>query len=579
MDALFETLKNLGPARLGMMLLTLVGLVVFFVFIAVRSAAPNMTLLYGDLSSSDTTAIAAQLDMSNIPYQMSADGGQIMVPQSEVGSARMLLAREGLPGNGSMGYEIFDRQQGFGTTSFVQNINQLRALEGEIARTITTLEPIRTARVHLVLPERALFSRESQPATASVFVSLRNTANVGAEQIASIRHLVASAVPQLKPDRVALIDSDGNLLARGDEAGENSFGGEGPDDARRQYEQRLARSIEEMVARVVGHGKVRATVSADLNFNTVSRNSEIYDPEGQVVRSTQLITEEEVDNTGAAGEAVTVQNNLPGLPGGAEGGEQPAGISSNREEEVTNYEITRTIENFVQERGEVNRLSVAVLVDGRYVPATAEAPADGAEEAEEAEEDAEAAVEEEYVPRSEAELDKIRSLVQSAIGFDSSRGDTLEVINMQFAKEQTISDFAGDETILGLPREDIMRIAETLILSLVAVLAILLVLRPLVSHIAAAASSSASANTGGGEGDTRMLAAAGAGQPQLAAPGGGGQVANPADAEMSELETTLDMSNVEGQVKQSSLKKINDLVDKHPNETVSVIRNWMTQES
>lgn len=577
MDALFETLKNLGPARLGMMLLTLVGLIVFFVFIAVRSAAPNMTLLYGDLSTSDTTAIAAQLDISSIPYQMSADGAQIMVPQSEVGAARMLLAQEGLPGNGSMGYEIFDRQQGFGTTSFVQNINQLRALEGEIARTITTLEPIRTARVHLVLPERALFSRESQPATASVFVSLRNSANVGSEQIASILHLVASAVPQLKPDRVAIIDSDGNLLARGDEAGENSFSGQGPDDARLKYEQRLARSIEEMVARVVGHGKVRATVSADLNFNTVSRNSEIYDPEGQVVRSTQVITQDEVDNTGAANEAVTVQNNLPGLPGNAAGGEQTPGISSNREEEVTNYEITRTIENFVQERGEVNRLSVAVLVDGQYITPEAEVPVEGAEETEE---DTETAAEEQYVPRSEAELEKIRSLVQSAIGYDASRGDTLEVINMQFAKERTISDFGADETILGLPREDIMRIAETLILSLVAVLAILLVLRPLVSHIAAAASSSASANTGGGEGDARMLASSGgAAQPQLAAPGGGQMSPAPAGAEMSELETTLDMSNVEGQVKQSSLKKINDLVDKHPNETVSVIRNWMTQES
>lgn len=574
MDALFETLKNLGPARLGMMLLTVVGLIVFFVFIALRSAAPNMTLLYGDLSTSDSTAIAAKLDLSNIPFQMGTEGTQIMVPQSDVGTARMLLAQEGLPGTASMGYELFDRQQGFGTTSFVQNINQLRALEGEIARTIGTLEPIRTARVHLVLPERALFSRESQPATASVFVNLRNRSLMESGQISAIRHLVASAVPQLKPDRVSIIDSDGNLLARGDEPGADGFGsGDTSTDARLEYEQRVARSIEDMVGRAVGHGRVRATVSADLDFNTLSRNSEIYDPDGQVVRSTQVITEDETDTTGAgaANEAVTVQNNLPGLPGDADAG-GGAGISLNRSEEVTNFEITRTIENFVQERGVVNRLSVAVLVDGKYIPGAA------AEDAAEAEAE-EGPADLEYVPRTEAELEQIRSLVRSSIGFDDDRGDTLEVINMQFAKEPGMDNIVGDETILGLPQEDIMRMAETLILSLVAVLAILLVLRPLVSHIAKAASASTERTASGGDSDPRMLASTGAGQPQLAAPAAGGAASAPSGGnEMSELESTLDMSNVEGQVKQSSLKKIHDLVDKHPNETVAVIRNWMTQE-
>lgn len=561
MDALLETLKKLGPARLALMAATFVALIGFFAFIAVRSGSPSMTLLYGDLSTSDSTQIAGKLDVSDIPYQMVEGGTQVMVNSQDVGRARMLLAEEGLPSSGSLGYEIFDRQQSFGTTSFVQNINQLRALEGELARTISTLSPIRTARVHLVMPERELFSRESRPATASVFVNVRNSAEVGPEQIAAIQHMVASAVPQLQPGRVAIIDGGGNLLARGDDSDRTSFAATSAEDMKMKYEQRLARSIEDLVARVVGQGRVRAIVSADLDFSTVSRNSEIYDPEGQVVRSTQTITEEDVENT-AESSGVTVQNNLPGLPGAQQDGSAPPAAASNRSEEVVNYEITRTIESVTQESGEVDQLSVAVLVDGRYEPVASTAPAEGAEEDGEV---AEAALA--YVPRSEQELAQIRALVRSAIGFDESRGDTLEVVNMQFAQER-FTDPLPDDTILGLPRDQIVGIAETLIFSLVGVLIILLVLRPLVSHISAAAEAQAAANAA--EEEAKLLAAAG-GAPQLAPPTG--------DGEGGELEATLDMSNVEGQVKQSSVKKISELVEKHPNETVSVIRNWMTQEN
>ncbi len=560
MDALLETLKKLGPARLLLMAGTFLALIVFFAFIAVRSSSPAMTLLYNDLTTSDSTQIAAKLDVSDIPYQMIEGGTQVMVNSQDVGRARMLLAEEGLPSSGSMGYELFDRQQGFGTTSFVQNINQLRALEGELARTISTLDPIRTARVHLVMPERELFSRESRPATASVFVNLRNRAEVGNEQITAIQHLVASAVPQLQPTRVAIIDGAGNLLARGDDTDTPGFAAAGAEDMKTKYEQRLARSIEDIVGRIVGYGRVRAIVSADLDFSTVSRNSEIYDPEGQVVRSTQTITEEDVENT-AESSAVSVQNNLPGLPGASQDGSAPPTAASNRSEEVVNYEITRTIESVTQESGEIDQLSVAVLIDGRYEPAVT-TPAEG----DDADENAE--VEMTYIPRSEAELNQIRALVRSAIGFDESRGDTLEVVNMQFAKERLEAPPPAD-TIMGLPRDQIVGIAETLIFSLVGVLVILLVLRPLVSHISAAAQAQARANAA--EEEAKLLASSGTGAPQLAAPTG--------DGEGGELEATLDMSNVEGQVKQSSVKKISELVEKHPNETVSVIRNWMTQEN
>jgi flagellar M-ring protein FliF len=556
------------------MALTFIGLIGFFAFIAFRSSAPNMTLLYGDLTTGDSTAIAAKLDVADIPFDISEDGTQINVGKSDVGRARMLLAEEGLPGNGSMGYELFDKQQSFGTTSFVQNINQLRALEGELARTIGTLDPIKTARVHLVLPQRELFSRESQPATASVFVDLRNSAEVGREQILAIQQLVASSVPQLKPTRVTIIDANGNLLARGDEEEGGAISAQSSEDIRLKYEHRIKRQIEDMVSRVVGHGRVRAIVSADLDFNVVTRNSEIYDPEGQVVRSTQVVEEEDIDNSGKSTDnTVTVENNLPGLPGNANtqnNSNQPTALS-NRLEEVVNYEISRTVENIVQESGEVNKLSVAVLVDGQYETIPAPPPAEGAEDSEE-----EAKPEYKYIPRSDAELEQIRTLVKSAVGFDERRGDTLEVINMQFARDEFFTDGPKEETILGLPKDDVMSIAETLILSLVAVLIILLVLRPLVSHVATAATMTAEAKAANEEKEAKMLAAA-AQQAQLAPPGADGMPLP--EGEMGELDATLDMQNVEGQVKQSSIKKIHDLVDSHPAETVSVIRNWMTQEN
>lgn len=185
MDSLLDSLKNLGPGRLIMMLVTFFGLIIFFVFIAVRSGAPALSLLYGNLNVSDATEISAKLDNAKISYALSEDGTKVSVPHKDISKARMLLAAEGLPHKGSMGYELLDQKQTFGETSFKQNINALRALEGELSRTIGTIDQIRAARVHLVLPQRELFSRERQPASASVFINLRSAGALGKEQVPS----------------------------------------------------------------------------------------------------------------------------------------------------------------------------------------------------------------------------------------------------------------------------------------------------------------------------------------------------------------------------------------------------------
>jgi flagellar M-ring protein FliF len=569
-DSFFDSLKNMGAGRLAVMALTLFGLVVFFIFIMARSGTPNMTLLYTGLSTADSSEMAAKLDNTRVNYRLSEDGTQISVPNKDVGRARMLLAQEGLPRQGSMGYELFDQKQSFGETSFRQNINQLRALEGELSRTVGTLAQIRSARVHLVLPQRELFSRDTRPASASVFVSLRGNEGLGNEQIQSIQHLIAAAVPQLKASHVAIIDQSGNLLARGEDADATGATARSSEDMRQKYEQRVTRSVEDLVGRVVGFGRVRANVTAELNFDVVSRNSETYNPDGQVVRSTQSVTDESQDTSASAsGAPVTVETNLPGLPGGA-GGAAQAGSRNNRTEEVTNFEISKTVESVVRAAGEVKRLSIAVVVDGRYeTDASVTKPEDAPKEW---------TAPKIYVPRSDEELDKIATLVKSAVGFDAGRGDAVEVLNMPFAETDFFDGPLKDDSILGFPRAELLSLAETLALSLVAVLAILAVFRPLISHFASAAKTATSSAGHGADGMPPLLSSQGA-QAQLTGPQG--MLPGMAAAGMAggELDSMIDMTSVEGKVKASSVQKISELVTNHPNETVSVIRQWMSQES
>ena len=547
MNNLMDTLRQLGPARLAIMGSVLVGLLLFFVFVSMRVSTPELKLLYGDLSSSDSASIAGKLEEAGIRYDVSEDGGRVMVAAPEVSRARMLLAREGLPNGGSMGYELFDKQSGFGTTNFVQNINQVRALEGELSRTIGALDGIRTARVHLVLPQRELFSRESRPSSSSVFIALQNGARLGNEQIVAIQHLVASAVPELKPTNVSIIDSDGNLLARGGDS-ETDLMSMKAEEMRRSYETRMTQAVEDLVGRVVGYGKVRATVTADLNFDRVSTSEENFDPEQQVVRSAQTIEESSLEREPPSGE-VSVQNNLPGISGDLLSDTAPT-AQNNRVEETTNFEISKTVRNMTKEVGEVRKLSIAVLVDGTYVT-----DADGKKT---------------YQPRSEDDVKRIEAIVKSAIGFDESRGDRVEIANMQFADVE-MGDTADTNLLFGFERKDLLRAAEIITVAIMIILVVLLVLQPMVGRLLSTESSDADDDS---MMDTDLLTGRPA-NPALTGPSGE-EFTPPA---LEEEDSLIDMKQVEGKVKASSVRKVEDIVSTYPNETVAVIRSWMTQES
>lgn len=548
MNSFIETLKQLGAARIAVMGGVLVGLLLFFIFVSMRISTPQLDLLYNDLSGTDATAISAKLGEAGIPFEMDEDSARIMVPEESVGEARMLLAREGLPSGGSMGYEIFDEQSGFGTTNFVQNINQVRALEGELARTIGALSAVRSARVHLVLPQRELFSRESRPASASVFVNIRPGARLEQEQILSVQSLIGSAVPDLKPEEVSIIDSNGNLLARGGD-GENTLMTVKAEEMRRNYEQRVTSAIEDIVGRIVGFGHVRANVTADLNFDRISTSEELYDPETQVARSTQFVEENEVERDPPSGD-VSVENNLPGVAGDLFADPKPS-LESNRLEEVTNYEISKTTRNLVREVGEVQKLSVAVLVDGNYV----------------ADEEGERI----YEPRSEEQINQIRALVASAIGYDEGRGDILEVVNMQFADIEAADEILEDNMLFGFDRGELLDVVEIITVAIMIILVILLVVQPMIGRILAAEGPML---------DEKLESELLTGRrfsPALEGPEDSEEFEPPQVADQSD--DMIDMQQVEGKVKASSVRKVEDIVDNYPSETVSVIRSWMSQES
>ncbi|QQP88856.1 flagellar M-ring protein FliF [Skermanella sp. TT6] len=554
MNTLLQTLRNLGPVRLAAMGVVALGLIGFFVYLMTRLSTPDMALLYSDLDPKDGGAIVRQLEEQKIPHQVNAEGTRIMVPSDQVGRLRMVMAQAGLPAGGSIGYEIYDKPEGFGTTSFVQGINHLRATEGELARTVATLGPIQQARVHLVLPKREMFSRSQQAATASVFLKLRPGQQLKREQIVAIQHLIAAAVPQLEPNQISIVDDRGNLLARGMGAGSEQLLQASADEKKLAYEQRTTRVIEDLLSRSLGFGKVRAEVTADLDFDRITTSSEIFDPESQVIRSTQTVEDNNESTDRDALDPVTVANNLPTANSNSSESAATSRTKGARTEETINYEISKTVKSHVRESGQVRRLSVAVLVDGLYAPGADGTPV--------------------YSPRSREEMAQIETLVRSAIGFDAVRGDTVEVINMRFATPDAEFADAG-ATFLGMAKEDLFRIAEMIVLAIVAILVILLVIRPLMAKAFERSDDSAAE-----EEAERLLTDQTAAQAQLMGPGALAQDLALEDAQAGEeLEQMIDINRVEGRVRASSLRKVGEIVDKHPEEAVSIIRSWLYQET
>ncbi|MGA7673917.1 MAG: flagellar basal-body MS-ring/collar protein FliF [Rhizomicrobium sp.] len=540
-----DFIKAIGAARFGVMAGVAAALTAFFLYVAGVISEPPKSILFSGLAPRDAAAVTAKLDTLNVPYDAKGDGGTIMVPADQVTKLRMELAQDNLPAAG-VGYEIFDKSDAFGTTAFVQNINQLRALEGELARSIQTIDGIESARVHLVIPERQIFSRDSQSPSASVVLKTRSVMARG--QVQAIQHLVAAAVASLSPDRVAIVDDRGNLLAGGQEKTGDDATADSEEQNTTDFEDRIRQRIESIVASIVGQGHVRVQVAADMDYNHVSETSETFDPDSKVVRSTQTVEQNSSDTNPSGSGAVSVASALPGQQS-ASGDNTKSSTGSTQE--ITNYEISKTVKTSTVDAGTVKKLSVAVAVDG--IPGTGG----------------------DYKPRSAQDMKKIETLVKSAIGYDATRGDQVQVVNMPFARIDTDVGTPAPTPLLGLDGADWFKIIEAAILSLTALLIGLFVMRPLIARMFAPFSLAAmQGQIASGTPAAGQLPAPSARGAEAAVLPGQGQA--PAQIPPPR-ESMIDISRIEGQVRESSVKKVGEVVQAHPEEALAILRTWLHQ--
>ncbi len=340
MNGLLQSLKNLDAMRLTAIAGGGVAVLAFVIFMLARLSSPPMEMLYGNLDLEDANQITHALDTDKVGYELRAGGTEIWVPADQKLPLRVKLADQALPGGGSVtaGYELFDKNDVLGSTAFLQNVNLLRAMEGELGRTIRSIQGVKSARVHLVLPRREVFTREVEEPSASIVIKMEGARRLDKGQVQAIQHLVAAAVPKLKPERISIVDDKGTLLARGS-GDEHQAMVENAEDMKLATEDRLQRKIEDMIEKTLGPDKVRAEVSVDMDFDRVATTSETFDPDGRVVRS-EVNSDDNNQTQDQENNSVSVQQNLPDA-----GANNPGARSLSKEsrtETTTNYEISKT---------------------------------------------------------------------------------------------------------------------------------------------------------------------------------------------------------------------------------------------
>ena len=544
MGGFTAALQRFGIGRLTVVLGVAAGVAAVLVAVMLRIGQAPDALLYSNLDLREASEVTTALDGAGIKYSSKGDGSTIFVSRDQVGDARMLVAGKGLVTSGSVGYEIFDNQSVLGQTEFQQNLNEKRALEGELSRTIMSMRGINSARVMIALPRRELFQSDAADPTASIVVGVTGGQLSGA-QVQAIRNVVASSVPNLKPEKVTLTDTSNRTLAAGSDS--ESFSAASAQDAQETTESRLQARIKDIVEGVVGVGGARVQVTADIDHSRSTTQELRYDPDGQVVRSTSTNGTESSDTTPQSDGGATATNNIPG---GAAPATSTAGSRDTANTETTNYEISNTTTTTVKEAGEIKRLAVSVAVDGKWTPgANGAAPT--------------------YAARTPAEIEQIKALVAAAVGIDATRGDKIEVLNARFNRDLAV--VGGEETkssLFDFTKNDLMRGVELLVLLITGVLLIFFVLRPLLKTATGGSGPMQLAGaTGGGSGSvtslqTSTVMGAGGMMQQLAGP-------------PSEMEQRLDIARIEGQVKASSVKKVADFVEKHPDESTTILRSWV----
>jgi flagellar M-ring protein FliF len=549
MKGLIDSIRKLGMVRVAMLAGVTLGILGAFIWLEVQG--PNrarMAVLASDLDQQSAQQIAAELTARKIPYRL--DGGQVFVPDSDMATARTLLSANGQSNGGITGYEIFDRGNDLAVTDFDQQVKLTRALEGELARTIVSVRGITHARVHLVLPHREPFAHNRQQAQASVMLTIPGRQMLTPEAIQSVVNLVAAGVPGLRPQDVTVVDSNLHLLVQAGDGNDPRAKSAMEEDVRQKTETRLAQAVELMLERSLGSGHVHAEASIRMNFDKVSETQEKYDPDGSVVRSVQNVTSNNktTDKTGP----VSLQNNLPNADAGA----ATSGSQEGRQEETTNYEIGKTVRAIVHDQPQVERVTLAVMVDG-----VDEAGADGKHT---------------WKARDQAQLDQIEKLVKSAIGFDEKRGDRLDVVSMPFV---ATLDAAETAPLVrpGKTNGDLLTFVQMIAFGVVGFGIIILTARSIFAALNKGSGSLTIAGGGAGE-------IAGGGSLGIAQPGSAGALGiehggtEGGQAAQADDDDTMTMNNIQGQLRASSIRKVTQLVDRHPDTTLGIIRGWISAD-
>jgi flagellar M-ring protein FliF len=412
-----QTFREMSVGRQIALLGMLAGGLVAVVAILFWTLKPTYVPLFSQLEAAEAAEVMEVLTKLGVPYRVDNSSGRIEIPQQRVAETRLLLAGQGLPKQADIGFELLQQESGFGTSRLIEGARHQRAIEGELGRSIAALEPVDQARVHIAKAERSVFVRERVPPSASVVIHLKGNRELTEQQVGAIVHLVSSSVPELTPERVTVVDQAGRLLTSDGKEREDRLAIDQLDYAHR-VESRYVERVQTLLGPIVGRDRLRVQVVADLDFSRVERTQESYDPDKTAVRSEQLNEEERIGADPLAGGIPGALTNQPPA-GGVVGQQQAPGnatVPSSRSQQTTrNYEVDRTIAHVKETPGGVRRITAAVVVD--YVDQVNEAG------------------EPVRVPRSEAEMDTIRSLVREAIGFSEARGDSLQVGSASFVPE------------------------------------------------------------------------------------------------------------------------------------------------
>lgn len=553
MESFLGSIRQFGVGRLAAMLGVGAGVVAVLVALVMFMGKEPSELLYSNLDLKEASEVTQALDQAGIKYETKGDGSTIMVPRDKVASARLMVAGKGLVSSGSIGYEIFDTSNALGQTDFVQQLNRQRALQGELERTIKAMQGVNSVRVHLVLPKRQLFEENAEQPSAAVTIGV-GSREPSSDMVRAIQNLVSSSVPNMKAEKVAVIDQHGKTLSA---PSDESLAGKMAQDRKSEVEARIAKTVKDMIEGVLGPGKARVNVTADLDLNRVTTQEERFDPDGQVVRSESTTEASSQENKNEDNAGVTAAANVPGGQGA--NGFQQLGSRSGQNDSVTNYEISKSVKTTVQEPGAIKKVAVAVAIDGVSAPMGK----DGKPGA--------------YTPRTAEEIQQIEELVKTAVGFDAARGDQVKVTNIKFPQpEDQGLEKAG--LLSSLDKNDIMRFAELGVLAVVALLILLFAVRPFIKNLSAPAPGQMALAGPSGGPVTRLVTLSDGTQQQVVVDQSGEPIAIAGPAS-SDIDQRIDIAKIEGQVKASSIKRVSEFVEKHPDESVAILRNWLHESN